>query len=258
MKINLSKVQGIVADLLIIVCLFYFLSACELAPTRNSMISINDEITTNPTPTANFIVVSQSSCISSTDTYKEIIEKSEIIIIGSVMDTGITFNGARMGNNLEQAVPTLYGLDRIYEVKVDQYLKGSGPDTFFIIRAEGLASALTAEELQAKVQRGEFEEESTPLNPDTPYLMFLRRFPEADQYPEIPKGVYYIRVSTPWLFDISNPESVMPILTVCDSYSYPFRVPLEDVMKYIQQSEIIPPTPTPADESVEEHAYPYP
>ncbi len=162
-----------------------------------------------------------------------------------------------MGENVQEPHTTIYDLAKIYEVYVDNFLKGSGPDNFYIIHSEGITLGLTPEALQEKVANGEFEYKNDSLLSDYPYLMFLNPFYASEIFPEVPKGVYY-RQTSPGIFDISDQDKVRVVDIDSANPYFDFSLPLDQVVTFIKNPELIPPTPTPVIEPTEGGPYPYP
>lgn len=247
-------------QLISLVCLIFLVSSCAEVPVSQS------DQTPHPSSTplhgkpseAPTVYVSDTLWLQSTDTYKEIIEKVEIIVVGKVIDTGWTFNAARNANKVQEPAETLYALNRIYEVNVDYYLKGDGPRSFYIFNSEGDAWGRTAEEVQEKVARGEFQPMDSPLLPGTPYLMFLVLFDANHIFPEVPRGEYYSEVTDPWLFDISDPQQLRPVNSHSPSPFMDLTLSFDQLVSYIENPELIPPTPTPVVEQPFVNPYPYP
>ncbi len=80
-----------------LVCLVLLASACAQPFSSQPY----PEYTSTPepmsTPEATLRTVVQVDYIQTTDTYKEIIQKADIIITGKVIDTGLTFNSSALG-----------------------------------------------------------------------------------------------------------------------------------------------------------------
>ncbi len=239
-----------------IVMIVLALSGCGVQPVEMPATTLS--ITSSPSATkmveSERIVITEYSEGISTNTYKEIIDQAEVIIIGKVTDTGFTYNSARRGDNIHEPHPTFYTLSKIYEVDVNRYLKGDGPDRFYISYSVGMTSGQTPEEITAKLEIGDFDYKGDPLQPEKTYLMFLNPWNANDLYPEIPNGVYYHQTA-PGIFDITDPQEVKLVYFV-GGFLYDFRIPLEELINYIQNPELIPPTPTPVTEPIYENPYP--
>jgi hypothetical protein len=259
MKRNLIERQNIL-QFISLIYLMFLASACSEVPVSQPNQTPHPSSTPVPRITTEVAseVVSESLWIQSIDTYKEIIEKANIIVVGKVIGTGWTFNAARNPDKVQEPAETLYAMNRIYEVNVDHYIKGDGPQSFYIFNSEGDAWGNTPEEMQDKVAKGEFQPMDSPLLPEIPYLMFLNPFDANNIFPEIPKGVYYSEVTDPWLFDISDPKEIRPVNSHSANPFVDWTLPFEQIVSYIQIPELIPPTPMPVVEPTIMNPYPHP
>ncbi len=252
---NTRGIHRILPACCTIVCLMLAPVACARVSSDSNAYPLD---LYSPASGTEIVVVSSASIVGYSDTYKELIEKSDLIVIGTAVDTGMTFNGARNSVHPEEADDDIYDLVKIYEVKVERYLKGSGPETVLVVKAVASAYGTTAEEVQLKVESNDFDERYQSFEMDKPYLLFLKKHRYIDSYLEVPKGEYYHWATVPWIFDISNKQAIQIVDDEGSNSQYNFMLPLDRVIEYIQNPELIPPTPTPIIEPTESEKYPYP
>lgn len=138
-----------------------------------------------------------------------LVSSAQMIVIGSITPSEEIVNMARDPQDHTQQDDGLYGVGQVYQLKVESYLYGTGPEVLNVVQPEGHIDHVNTSEVlpdQAKNAKGN----GYPFIPlaSGKYLMFLEHlngFPEA-----------YVTGSGghPWRFtlidNIAAPESAEP------------------------------------------------
>lgn len=132
--------------------------------------------------------------------FEEMEATSDLIILSNVM--------AEKEIQLVSDDHEIYTVRVIYQVQVNEVIKGEAPATIEVINNEGF---VFAEEGRVPEQVGREaidQPEARPLSIGKPYLMFLRKNRVISDQP-FPEHRYY-PIGYPWLFDISDENRVFP------------------------------------------------
>jgi len=137
---------------------------------------------------------------------EELVDLSPIIFIGTVRGHGEVVNTARDVNDISQPDKHLFHLGQVYEVQVERYLQGDGPDVQSVVQMEGvfydekqpLPATITPELVETA--REQFTE-YIPIEEGVRYLFFVKVVPEVDPSAEYVATSY----GFPWRFTL--PES---------------------------------------------------
>jgi hypothetical protein len=70
-------------------------------------------------------------------TLDQAVANAKIVLTGKVVGKGQVFNGARDPNDPTRLKADWYTIIQLYRVKVDQYIKGTGPDEIWVRQMEG-------------------------------------------------------------------------------------------------------------------------
>lgn len=130
-----------------------------------------------PTLTPKMMEKSQSSYVVFRN-YKELSEASDVVLIGRPVKELEVINTARDPSDSSRPAPHDFVVGQVYEISVDDYLKGSGPKTVYVIQYQGditsmqSGQTLTPEEISAAKQ----EWGGYALKIGQRYLLFLFRF----------------------------------------------------------------------------------
>jgi hypothetical protein len=139
-------------------------------------------------------------------TLEEVTAQSEIIVIGNITTVGDTFNSRLDTQDSSKPARDSFGVGQEYELQVQQYLKGSGPDRLTIIQNEG--AILSPPELvtQADIERAKAASGARPMLVGASYLLFM------NQITAYPGKVYYGGSIEPWRFALA-PDGTTTIET---------------------------------------------
>jgi hypothetical protein len=190
-------------------------------------------------------------------TIPEVAYYSDYIVIGTVKPTNTFVNAARQVRDCTLPSEHTLAVDQVYEISVDRYIKGDGSNNLLLIVSEvdiDLHSNPSPKDEDIKKYRLEKEGKTwKPLRPDHPYLLFVSQFGKGF-YPQdcIIDGYeirnLYVGARGPWIFDIENPESVIPENTLGEDHPleefsqyYPAR-PLDEILQQINEPFTPPPT----------------
>jgi hypothetical protein len=180
----------------------------------------------------------------------ELSQKASFIIIGQVVEIDGIINMARDVNDKTKPDPSLLGVGQIYQLKVEEYLKGvegaNGDNMVYVIQSEGFleitpGAAITDEE----IQKARKQENYVPMRKNTKYLLFLE---PLTGFPELKNS--YVGVAHPWRFDVSNPDALVPESSWNRASQIFGTKTLADVLEQIKNPELYinqpyPPPPTP-------------
>ena len=184
-----------------IVCVSLLILAAACSQRLRQETAITPIAETQPTT----MIIAQS--IVYYDSFYELTEHADIVIIGRALKAIETLNAARAPGEAAKPDPEHYGIGEIYQVEVEDYQKGAGPKTLYVLVARGLMSvkddrAPSADEIES-VQKASGV---APLDPTKRYLMFLDR--SSHIYPGYEDTGVYVGIAHPWLFDLSDPNCV--------------------------------------------------
>lgn len=107
---------------------------------------------------------------------EELAEAAPVIIRGTVESVGGVVNTARHPDDPTRALADVFGLGRMYQVKVEEYLKGAGPTTLTLVQVENYMR-LNKENPAVQADPGKKgpAPDIQPMKPGTRYVFFLRR-----------------------------------------------------------------------------------
>lgn len=174
------------------------LTACWSIPPANTLSPIKTEVVIE-------VVGSSSKIIY--PSFEELALNSDLVIIGQITEEKEVINTARDPNDPTKPDPEYYSVGQIYDLKVEKYFKGEGPDSInfaqhqsFLVIEDGKQPG--GEELQAAKR----VENYVQVEFGKPYLLFLREISEYFlEYQEI--GLY-TGTTEPWIYDYTNPDCV--------------------------------------------------
>jgi len=196
-----------------------------------------------------FVIISSQSVIFRS--FAELAAYSELVVIGKVIkEDGLIIHGAR--NPLDTSVPAegVFSIARIYQVQVDRYIKGDGPEMIYLSQGEGLllretirGETPTAEEIEQITSQNKGRE-YIPPEFDHPYLMFLARFDKGDYKVDgYTANEIFGAAVHPWLFDLKDPDRIQaqdaaawnmtdfppkPLSTAIEEINQPYQRPTPD------------------------------
>lgn len=141
------------------------------------------------------------------DSFYELTDHTDIVIIGKALKAIETLNAARAPGEAAKPDPDHYGIGEIYQVEVEEYQQGDGPKTLYVLLARGLTSIKDGQEPSTdEIESVQKASEVAPLDPTTRYLMFLDR--SSHIYPGYEDSGVFVGIAHPWLFDLTDPNCV--------------------------------------------------
>lgn len=109
------------------------------------------------------------------ESLQELMDQSDVIVIGEVVGTGSMFNSSRDLDDSTKPSSTTFSVGQIYHIQVQRYLKGTGSDMLYLAQTEGqiLASpnAVTSDDIR---RARDAWNATIPFQKGVPYLLFLR------------------------------------------------------------------------------------
>jgi len=159
-------------------------------------------------------------------TIQELTNSSDIVVIGQITPTGNIINMARNVSDINQSSQTIFGAGKVYQVSVESYVKGQGTSSILIVQPESLMTNLTTLTPNA-YERGKTAYNAIIPKINTRYLLFLRGLRG------FPTQQYYVGVSHPWRFDLSDPSKVIPEDTWKDAVNVFPPQPLATILPQI-------------------------
>lgn len=177
-------------------------------------------------------------------TFKEIVDRSSAIVIGWPTSTKGVVNTARDPKDPTRQDPNYFGIGQVYEVQVDRYLKGNGPDLIYVIQNEGLIPSKSKEVTEDEVVQAKKLSNTLPLTIGDQYIMFLSA--SEFSYDNFSKDGLFIGRGHPWRFEVTSSECVQPedALTVVIRY-FPSQT-LDKFIELINDPNAAPEMPYPA------------
>jgi len=142
-----------------------------------------------------------------TNQISDLVEHADIIVSGRpVRSLENNVNFARDPENPEQEDPILFIAGQIFEVIVDEYIKGDGAKVIFIVQTGGWITPASLRN-NAAMQKAR-QMVKVPLKLGDAYILFLSSY-ETDWGVNVPEPLFRGTLE-PWRFNITNPEAVVP------------------------------------------------
>ncbi|MBI4311736.1 MAG: hypothetical protein HY681_08130 [Chloroflexi bacterium] len=122
---------------------------------------------------------------------------AQVILIGTVKSLGGIVNTARDPANPSLPHLDIFGVGQLYQIEVDEYLKGSGPTSIDILQVENyLNLARKSQESRANPGRKGPGPDSMVLQPGVRYLFFLQKRENRSHYSQAMEPYRYALVGT--------------------------------------------------------------
>ena len=230
-----------------VLCLF--LAACVPSNVADN----NDVIINNSdTPTSDVVthIINEVPVIYTS--IPELSSKSDTIIIGKIIATGEIINTARDFDDPAKPDPDYFSVGQIYEVDVEQYLKGDGDKIINILQNQGFLITRSKAPTTSEIERAMAEYDYVQLRPGQTYLFFINT--AQNEYGEFTKEKLFAGVGHPWLFDMTDPECVQPLDTLEVIYAYfpprPLTTFINQLIKPFDQSSQLESLPYPPPETL--------
>ena len=109
-------------------------------------------------------------------TFAELASNSDIIVEAHVKSTLDIVNMARAIDDHAKPDPSYFGIGQVYELEIESYLKGNGPETIYYVEYQGTIwdnGAPSVEDIEREKSKWEGQE-YIPLRANQTYLLFLR------------------------------------------------------------------------------------
>ncbi len=243
-------------------------SACSNSTT----ITLPTEQSTTLTPDSTIQRISSQLAASS---IQELAHYSDIIAIGQVVSKEQIINTARDPDHPTQPDPRFFSINQVYQVKVENILKGGAPKTLLVAQNQGLLAIPsntkpTSTDVESEIRRNE-NITFVPLSMNIRYLFFLRILDKAGyDIDGIKSTELYAGVAEPWRFRVNpdgslTPETLLSGLNPC--LSQQTLASIEAILTDLDQNAFIPgynycnnPYPLPSTDSSEQpsESIPYP
>ena len=177
--------------------------------------------------------------------FSELAHVSDAIIIGEVVGVVDGYiNLARSGENSTEPDSRIFHIGQVYEVSVDEYLKGEDKDTIFVVQRRGMIGRgpgmdeISKEDIDLALDAGQGGE---PLKFGLKYLMFLFIVYQTKEFTKEP---LYSGVEDPWVFAVSDSDMVVNALEIPEDVTANFPPkPFEIVIKEINTPYVAPVLP---------------
>ncbi len=154
----------------------------------------------NPTPSSNpttYTTKVVSDYISVTS-FRDLVQSADIIVVAKVVnrkDEG--FNLARDPRDHSRPAADILSPAVAYELQVEQYLKGRGESTLYLLTAERTLFPQQNDKARAVVSHV-----TIPLQLNSRYVLFLRRVDMP--YPDVPSKEWVAGVVEPYRFRLEG------------------------------------------------------
>lgn len=170
----------------------------------------------SPTPTTNEGITwgEVEDYEFATNLPKELVANTPIIAVVTVIGEGPIVNLARSSNDLSQPSPNQFAIGQVYQVKVEQYLRGQDAATLNIIQDEGIVPE-DMPKTQENIDKGKVFSKIPPLSAGSRFVMFL--VPD----PIFTAQHYFDGNSQPWLFALTssgNAQVQTPATRIIEDY----------------------------------------
>lgn len=183
-------------------------------------------------------------------TFKELVAAADVIILGQPTGSKGVVNTARNINDISQPDAGIFSIGQVYQVQVERYLKGDGPQSISVIQNQGIFTleslGLTADEVTASdIEQVRQLFAVLPLTIGRQYIFFLSAADFA--YGELPKeGTFGLSGGLPWRFHVASPDCVYTEDTEAEIARYYPPQTLDDFLGLIQDPGSISGVPYPA------------
>lgn len=132
---------------------------------------------------------------------------SDVIIIGIPVATRGIINAARDPDDLTKPDPRYYGVSEVFEVQVEEYLKGDGLANIYVIQSQGFLIVEDKIPSAQEIEQERMSSKTIPLKLRNKYLLFLKKIVKL-RYENLPEEMVFTGTGHPWIFNLNNPECV--------------------------------------------------
>jgi hypothetical protein len=227
--------------LILLVVILIAISSCD----KDIHIAESNFPQSTNTPMPSPIVSIQESAVVYTN-FKEITDRSDVIIIGTSIAQKVIVNIARDPNDHTMPDPLYFSIGQIYEIQVDRYLKGDGTASIYVIQNEGFMPLGSQEPTNDDIDKAKKLSDSAPLVIGRVYIMFLSYHDPEYSYDDFPIKEFLFAKGHPWRFEITNTGCVQPEDGITDLYIYFPSTAVNEFIQYINKPTTFPEVPYPA------------
>jgi hypothetical protein len=178
-------------------------------------------------------------------TFAELVSKSDIIVIARIKSTLDIVNMARDMDDRSQPDPNYFGIGQVYELEIDNYLKGEGLETIYYIENQGFISTSgqpTAEDIEKEKSQA-LAKDYIPLQANQTYLLFLRIVNQGYQIGSYDAGSLFAGTGHPWQFNLADPNCIWVEDIIQEMALYFPLQPLTKILDHIEnpvESDVLP------------------
>jgi hypothetical protein len=191
-----------------------------MAPACNL---VNSTISQTNTKADQPIIGESSSSMIIHASFPELTYNSDIIVIARPVSAIDIVNTSRDVIDDSKPDPNQFSINYIYEIKIEKYLVGDGPETILLAQNQGRITQTkgktpSPQEIRQVSSSGR-ESKNPPLRLGNRYLMFLRN-PDAVDYvfdgyqSSYKAGELYSLLLPPRVFNLTDPDCVYPELPI--------------------------------------------
>jgi hypothetical protein len=232
--------------MVIIIILPILITACNIIRTLNA--EKEPQVSTS-TDVDKVSYIQESAIIYSTLT--ELVNQSDVIVIGEAINKRGIVNTARDPDNHAIPDPEYYRIGQIYKIEIESYLIGGGPSLTYIIQNEGFIPLGSSSPTEAEIKIAKEQSSSAPLIIGRRYIMFLSYHDPEYSYDEFPIDDFLFASGHPWRFEITDADCMQPEDGLPEVYNYFPAVPLNEFLQYINNPATFPEVAYPAPLSPE-------
>lgn len=187
--------------------------------------------------------------------FAELVSAADVIILGQPTGSKGVVNTARNINDISQPDAGIFSIGQVYQVQVERYLKGDGPQSISVIQNQGIFSleslGLTADEVTAsEIEQARRSFAVLPLTIGRQYIFFVSAADFA--YGELPKEGTFAAGGLPWRFHVASPDCVYTEDTEAEIARYYPPQTLDDFLELIENPGSISGVPSPAPNTIQE------
>jgi hypothetical protein len=187
-------------------------------------------------------------------TFAELASDSDIIVEARVKSILDIVNTARDLDDHAKPDPNYFGIGQVYELEVDSYLKGTGPETIFYVENQGFISnkgTPHAEDIEREKSKSEGKD-YIPLRANQTYLLFLRVLDQGYRIGSYDAESLYAGTGHPWQYNLEDPNCVR-VEDILQEMALYFPVqPITRILEQIEEPTEMQTLPYPYPEANQE------
>ncbi len=165
-----------------------------------SVSRLSYSVSGNPTPSgtsATYTTKVVTDYISATS-FRDLVQSADIVVVAKIVNRKEEgFNQARDPRDHSRPAADILSPAVAYELQVEQYLKGRGESTLYLLTAERTMFPQPNDKARAVVSHV-----TIPLHLNSRYVLFLRRV--AMPYPDVPAKEWVVGVVEPYRFRLEG------------------------------------------------------